>query len=162
MQARPVPLCRHPGEQVERAGLAGCLDDRLDGLEPERPDQLVLEVVGAPEEAESLRVVVLQGRQAGRREPTPELVLVGGVVQAGELYAEPARAVAGRERPGVGDAAHRDDLDAVAGEVQSPARRHGLQCHPVAVALDEYDGAGSAHPTIGARAGRSGQPDCRQ
>jgi hypothetical protein len=46
------------------------------------------------------------------------------------------------------DPTHRDDLDALDGEVPTAALSHGMQRHPVAVPLDQHNAAQASHPTI--------------
>lgn len=127
----PSPLCGHVREALQRPELAGARDDRLGGVRAERADQLVLEVGVAGEE--------VRRRYAGRREPAPHDRLRGSVVQTRDVDAQPLRPVAQRERPDVGDAAHRHDRHALLGEGAAEPRGERLQRDPVAVPFDEDD-----------------------
>jgi hypothetical protein len=72
-----------------------------------------------------LTVRQARGRHPARPLPVPKLGLVGGVVELRERDAEPVRPVSRRECPRVGDAAHRDDVGALGGEIPSVALRQG-------------------------------------
>ena len=71
-------------ECLERTGLAFDVDDVLYGVGADGADQLVLEVIDADEEAQSLHVGPGgYSPDAGPREPASEKPLLGKVAQAG-------------------------------------------------------------------------------
>ena len=157
--AGPAALRRHPGEEPQRLGLTRRGDHGLDALDAQGPDQLVLEVGRARVEAQSAWPVgILGDGQARRREASAQDGLLPDVVEPCERHVEPGRTVPGGEGPGVGDAAHGDDLDPSGLEVTPLPLGQRAQGHPVAVPLDQHDGTQRAHPTIGRVGVAAGQP----
>lgn len=128
--------------------LAGRLDDGLDGLDAECPDELVIQIRRALVEAESRRSVSLERRAETRcGQPVPELGPVRGVVEPRKRESKPVRAESRRECPRVGDPAHRHDLDTFGEEVPTMALCQSVQRHQVAVSLDQHDSAQRGHLT---------------
>ena len=68
---RAVALRRLTLEAAERGEIALALQHGLDAVGTERPDQLVLEVVDAREEADGLQAVRDRGRRRRRPAPAP-------------------------------------------------------------------------------------------
>ncbi len=129
-------------EGAEQPELAPGIEHTLDGRDAQSPDQLVLEVGDAHVEAESLHVRPGEvGAEARPFEGAHEVALLALVAEARDpepesLRAEPAEGVADRLRT-----ADRHDLDALGGEVASPALGERLERALVADPLDEHDRA---------------------
>ena len=115
-------------------------DDPPDGLDAERPDQLVLEVRLADVEAEPLHARSREvGAEPGPFETAPEPGLLTGVAEAGEPEVEAGRAVVVEEPPDRRGTADGHDGDALRGEVPAPAPGERLDGELIADALDEHD-----------------------
>lgn len=138
---RCAAVLRHGLEAPERVELGLSLEHTLDGLGAERPDQLVLEIVYAREEAEGAEGVVGGDRNARTGERSPDVQLVGDVVHAAEVRAW-VRAHEVREHPWeVGYAGRRPDLDSMRARIATDAAGQRANRRRVALALDEHQGA---------------------
>ena len=116
------------------------LDDLHDGVDAERPDQLVLEVGLADVEPDPLHPRPCQiGAETGALQPAPEQALLGGVAQPGQPEVQTGRSDHRQETSDVGGSADRHDGDAFLVEAPSPAPGEGFQRHLVTDALGEND-----------------------
>ena len=82
-----LAVLRHGLESPERVELGLGLEHPLDGRGSQRPDQLVLEIGDAGEEAEGFKRLVDGDRNRGVRECAADMPLVGDVVHAAEICA---------------------------------------------------------------------------
>src|SRR5713226_5280123 len=88
----PAPLGGLTLQGPQRPELALRLDDPFHRFGPERPDQLILQVEGAHEEAERLhRGAGRPGTDPGSPQRVPEVVFFGSVAEPGHVDVEPAR-----------------------------------------------------------------------
>ena len=152
---RAVALRRLTLETAERGEIALALQHGLDAVGTERPDQLVLEVVDAREEADGLQAVAIEaGAGAGPLQHPSDDRSLGDVVEPGQADA-PGEDRRG-ERPDGRRPAGRDDGDTLGGEVAAPAVGEDLERHAVAQPLDEDDRAGAGRHVVGG--GDAGRP----
>ena len=134
----PISLGRLFLEGPERPQLALRLDELLDRVHSEGPDQLVFEIGVAGEEAQRFQVGMVAGCVVARLGQTPsDIGGLGDVVEPGEggvraSGTEPAEEVADVRRP-----SHRDDVDSAGDEVVTPPRRECLDRRLVAGSLHE-------------------------
>jgi hypothetical protein len=127
-------------EGAERPELPLALDHPLDGGGAEGADQLVLQVGDAHVEPERGHLGPVEVRaEAGSLQAAPEVVLLPGVAETGQGEVQPAWTEQLQEPSDAPGAAHRDDADALGGEVPPAARRQGLEGHLVAGSFDEHD-----------------------
>jgi hypothetical protein len=125
-------------EGAERSELALGGEDILHRGGPEGPDQLVLEVGDADEEAESLEVGAGEVRAELCALQSPlEMALLRGVTEAGQP--EALRPEPGEEASDCVRAAHRDDGNPLGFEPPAAAQRQRLDGQLVAHPLDEDD-----------------------
>src|ERR1022692_320805 len=136
----PAPLGGLALQGPQRPELALRLDDSFHRAGPERPDQLVLQVEGAHEESERLhRGARCLGADPGSPQHAPEVVLLGSIAQTGQLDVKPARTIPLQIAPEVSRAAHRDDGDAVRGEVTAAPPGQHLKRDAVTQSLNQND-----------------------
>ena len=127
-------------EGPEGAQVAVSLDHPLDGRRPERADQLVLEILDADVEAESLQVGTSEvGSEPGPLQAAPEVAFLGRVAEAGEPDPEPLRSEVIQEPSYRLRAADRDDRDALGVEVPPVPLGKDLDRDLVADPFDEDD-----------------------
>jgi hypothetical protein len=127
------------------------LDDPLDGVGPERADELVLQVGAANEEAERLQVGRFEvGAEARFLETALEHRLLASVAEPGEPCVRTMRAEPGQKASNRLGAADRNDGDAFLIEVVSAPRGERLDRDLVAEALDEHDRPRCARASEGA------------
>ncbi len=113
-------LCGLPLEDAPGPDLTLSADDLLNRADAKGADQLLLQVGGAHVETGRFHIGARQARAiAGPLQSAPEKAFLGGITQASQPNAEPARAEQMHEAGGVGRASHRHDGNAVA--TQSPA-----------------------------------------
>jgi hypothetical protein len=139
----PLPLGGLALEGPERPELPLALDQPLHGGGAEAADQLVLQVGLAHEEAERGQLGPAEIRaEAGPLQTAPEVDLLAGVAEAGQGQAQPSGTEPLQEPPDAPGPAHRDDDDALGGEVPAAAGGQGLEGDLVAGPLDQHDHAG--------------------
>ena len=141
---RDITLGGLPLEEAKRSQLALPDDDPLDGLDSERADELVLQVIDAREEAETLHVCPREiGAQAGPLDAPPDGPLLARVVEAGNAKPESPRPEPLQEATDGLRAADGLDRDALGGEVATAPLGERLERVSVARPLDEHDGSGT-------------------
>ena len=147
-------------------------DDLLHDRDAERPDQLVLQVGYAHEEAQSLHLGSSEAvAEPGALEAAPEVALFAGVTEAGQPRVEPAGPEP-LQKPADGlRAPDRNDGDALGVERSTAAPGKRLERALVARSFDQHYGtremtgrvhAGSVHagPIVRPR-GREPRSPCR-
>ena len=82
---RCMAVLRHGLEASERMELGLSLEHTFYGLDSQRPDQLVLEINYAREEAEGLKGIVGAARNGRVGECAADVPLTGGVVQTADV-----------------------------------------------------------------------------
>jgi hypothetical protein len=136
------PLSRLRLQATERWKLALRIDNPLDAVDTEGPDQLVLKVRDADVKAEALQAGAVQvGAEAGALEGSPEVGLLALIAETaqhdlGSLAAQFEDEAADRVRASDGN-----DLDAGTREIQAAPPRQRLQRDFVALPFDDDDGA---------------------
>ena len=105
-----------------------------------RPDQLVLQVCNAHVEAQPLHLGACEvGAEAGPLEPAPEVALLSGITEAGDLDVEAVRAEP-VQKPADGlRASDRHDRNALGLEISATALGERLERALVAGPFDEHD-----------------------
>jgi hypothetical protein len=127
-------------EGAERPELALSLDDLLHPPGAEGPDQLVLQVLDADEEAESFHVAAREaGAQTGPLETALEVAFLGGVAHTGQPDVTTSRAEELQEAPDRLGAADRHDRDALGLELPAPAFGQRFECCLIAEPFDKHD-----------------------
>jgi hypothetical protein len=128
-------------EGAERANLAFGGDDLFHGGGAGGADQLILEVGDADVETEPLHVHPGEVRaEAGPLESVPEVALLALVAETRQPEVETARAEPLEEASDRLRTAHRDDGDAVRGEIPAAALGQRFERELVADPFDEDDG----------------------
>jgi hypothetical protein len=127
-------------ERAKRAEVAVRVENVFDGRGAERADQLVLQIRDADEEAQALDVDAREiAPEAGALEPTPNVALLGDVVETGQLSVEPARPERAQEPTDRLRAADRHDGHALCGEVPVTTLGQSLDGDLVADPFDQHD-----------------------
>ena len=138
---RCATVLRHGLEASERDELALGLEHTLDGVDAQRPDQLVLEVGDACEETERIKGLMGSDRDGRLGERAADVPLVSDVVQA----AEPCTLVSAhelRKQPReVRYTISRQDLDVMQVEIATEEAGKGADSSGIAVPLDEDQGS---------------------
>src|SRR5215211_544443 len=126
---------------LQRPELALGGDDAFHGGGAEAADQLVLQVGDAHVEPDRLQPgPAVADPEAGPLQPEPDLALLTGVTEAGQLEPEPAGTVPLQVAADAPGPAHGDHADALGGEVAAPALGDGLERDLVADPFDEHHG----------------------
>src|SRR4029453_17482135 len=134
-----VPLGGLALQGPERPELALGGDDALGGGGAEAADQLVLQVGDAHIEPGRLQPgPAWASPEAGPLQPEPDVALLAGVTEAGQLEPQPAGTVPLQVAADVPGPAHGDHADALGGEVAASALGDGLERDLVADPFDEH------------------------
>src|SRR5215472_2298472 len=148
-QLCPVGLTapfRLPLQAAERAEISLRLNERFNPGRADRADQLVLQILDADVESQSLHVGPRPGRaDTGARQTAPDDVLLADVAQAGQSEASSSRT----ELPQVARdrvrATYRQDYHALRAQVPAAACGKRLDRDLVADALDKQDSLSGPH-----------------
>ena len=131
--AEALALCRLPLQDPQRPDLTLLFDHLLHCRDAQRPDQLVLEIGIADEEAQPLQVET----EAGPRKSAPEPERLSCIAQAGQSEVRTSRAEPIEKAPDVRRPAHRHDGDSLRVKIAPGAGGQRLDGALVTDTLDE-------------------------